>query len=125
MVVYPIIYLSNTIGSCVGSNILQLLGLKLTIVFGSLCISLGQLLNLLPLPPMISLILYGAVTGFGGGILIIISVAPAWSYFDKARGRVTGIILLGYNAGTAMFGLAFSKLINSNSSKAIWNNKAG
>jgi len=74
---------------------------------------------------MISLILYGVITGFGAGLLIIISVAPAWSYFEHIRGRVTGLVFLGYNAGTAILGLVFYYLVNPNGRKAEWDGKAG
>lgn len=84
-------------------------GPRFVATIGSLCVGTGLIITGLMLHPLVMIVSFGVVTGFGIGALYAASVPPSLKWFPpEKKGTINGVII----AMVALSSLMYSPLTN-------------
>lgn len=84
--------------------------LTLTLAVGMECI--GFFISCICVHKYVVVVVMGLCMGWGSGSLLLVSLIPCWEYFKEFKGRITGILLVGYSLAPFFYCLAFTHLSN-------------
>ncbi|KAH9498550.1 hypothetical protein Btru_007039 [Bulinus truncatus] len=103
-----------------GGLIEKRIGPKLTALLGGWCMSLGVMLTYFAIKQSFALtiITYGAVFGFGIGIVYAIPLACSMRWFPERKGLVNGVVVAGFGGGAFIFNQVQTGFINPDNLKA-------
>ena len=89
-------------------------GIRILMMFGSLCIGLGWLLGgTIAHSPFDLYLYYGVIAGTGAGIVYISCVANAIKWFPDKRGLAVGLTAAGFGGGAALTVIPIASSIHS------------
>jgi MFS family permease len=71
------------------------------------------------------LVLYAGLYGMGYGIVYIIHMKLAWTFFPERKGMMSGIILMFYSIGAFLFIQLTSMIANPNNEKPLIEVRSG
>ncbi|CAL1545164.1 unnamed protein product [Lymnaea stagnalis] len=102
-----------------GGVIEKRFGPKLTALLGGWCMSLGVMLTYFAVKQsfVLTIITYGAVFGFGIGIVYSIPLACSMRWFPERKGLVNGLVVAGFGGGAFIFNQLQTGFINPNNFK--------
>ncbi|XP_059159550.1 oxalate:formate antiporter-like [Physella acuta] len=102
-----------------GGLIEKRIGPKLTALLGGWCMSLGVFLTYFAVKQSFALTIftYGAVFGFGIGIVYAIPLACSMRWFPEKKGLVNGLVVAGFGGGAFIFNQIQTAFINPENKK--------
>jgi hypothetical protein len=68
---------------------------------------------------------YAIFSGFGLGILEMLTFEDVWIYFRHAKGKVNGVLFFGYGIAPAIFGAMFTFIVNPDNDEPSHERKEG
>jgi MFS transporter, OFA family, oxalate/formate antiporter len=97
-------------------------GPRFVATIGSLCVGSGLILTGLMLHPMVMVVSFGVMTGFGIGALYAASVPPSLKWFPpEKKGAINGVIIAMAALSSLMYSPLTNGLVNSvGISPAFW-----
>ena len=99
--------------------------MRVTTAVAGVILSAGYFTASFASNPYLFLALFGVVSGIGEGLTIMTPLYNAWKVFPQSKGKVSGVIMLGYGCGPPLFGLIFTFLVNPQNDPASVHVKNG
>ena len=108
----PFSMVAEVLGAMIAPTLSKKLGVRLCLLLGGLLISVAYLLSSVISTPCLFVLAYSGFLGIGTGIICVTSLQPSWEYFPESKGKVTGVIMVGYGSSCMIFGLVFTYIAN-------------